>query len=98
MSTTCEQFVAYVLGGTSVRVSAKDLLHLDSGAVTTGADVDIDMYNPDGSFGESGIVSNDGDDWFADFVMPDIPGVYSFQIHALFNDASWYGEGLVQVR
>ena len=72
MTASCTQFSVQVPAGTVLRVAAMDVHHLLDGPVTSGANVIINRYNPDGSLGEIGQISHLDDDWWSLFTMPDI--------------------------
>jgi hypothetical protein len=91
-------FVEHCYAGQTVRVYARDLSDIDTGPVITGATVVIERYNPDGSLGESGSVSNTGDDWYTNFLMPDLPGTHVVKLSASSGGKTWKGKGFVIVR
>lgn len=59
--------------GSTIRVTAKDLTHSESGAVDTGATGTIKLYDADGLLVDSQTPTNggSGDDWHVDFTAPD---------------------------
>jgi hypothetical protein len=76
-----------VYAGETVRITAEDLTHADSGAVTSGATVTIDLYEPDGTLVSTNTAAAAGDDWFFDLDMPATPGQYRILIEATYNGA-----------
>lgn len=58
--------------GSTIRVTAKDLTHSDTGSVTTGATGTITLYDAAGVLVDTQTPSNggSGDDWHVDFVAP----------------------------
>jgi hypothetical protein len=89
-------FVEQCYVGDTVRVYAKQLTDIDDGPITSGAIVTIERFNPDGSFGETGIVSNDDNDWFANFLMPEaVPGTHTVRLEAGYNGNVWKGLGYI---
>jgi hypothetical protein len=86
--------------GETIRLSANDLTHTDSGAVTTGATVTISLYNPDESLNstQSGDNGGSGDDWYYDFTAPATPGEYQFKITAEKSGATAKGKDSIRVK
>jgi hypothetical protein len=84
----------------TIRITAKDLTHSDSGSVTSGATVTIAVYNPDGSLYQTQTVMNPGanDDWWADFAAPSSAGQYTVKLTAVKSGATWKSTGVINVR
>lgn len=85
--------------GETLRLTAADLTHSDSGAVTSGATVTITILNPDGTQFATSSADNGGvgDDWFHDFTGPTTPGVYAVQFVAAKTGATAKARGTVRV-
>lgn len=85
--------------GETVRLTAKDLTHADSGSVTTGATVTVSLYNPDGTLNTTQIAATggSGDDWFADLAAPATLGEYAVKITAVKDGATWKGKNSIRV-
>lgn len=98
MTASCTQFSVQVPAGTVLRVAAMDVHHLLDGPVTSGANVIINRYNPDGSLGEIGQISHLDDDWWSLFTMPDIQGLHEFKLEVQYNNGEWHGVGYCEVR
>jgi hypothetical protein len=96
--TTAIDFIEDCFTGATVRVYAKDLCDIDTGPVTTGATVTIDRYNPDGSLGEVGTIQHSGDDWYANFLVPDLLGTHTIKLTADYQTKVWKGLGYLIVR
>ena len=82
-------FTAYV--SETLRVKAKDLTHSDSGAVTTGATVTVDVYDAANVMisTASTTVVGSGDDWWIDITAPATVGTYSVRVTAVKSGATW---------
>jgi hypothetical protein len=75
--------------GETVRITAKDLTHADTGSVTVGADVTISMYDVEGEIiGIENIGVAEGDDWYFDLTMPDDPGQVTVKVVATVDGAT----------
>lgn len=85
------------VGGT-VRIKARDLTHLDSGPVTTGATVTIVITNPDGSQLSSDVATNVNDDWSIDKTMPSVIGLYEVKATAVKSGATAKRKGFIRVK
>lgn len=88
-----------VYPGETIRITAADLTHVDSGPVTTGAMVTIAVYDADGVI--SGDVVNGsvtGDDWSADVAAPATAGEYTVKITATKSGATWKGKEPLSVK
>lgn len=96
--TTALDFLEECYAGATVRVYAKDLCDIDTGPVTAGATVTIERYNPDGTLGEAGAVSHTGDDWYANFLLPNTPGTHTVKLSASYQAKVWKGKGYIIVR
>lgn len=91
-------FVESCYVGQTIRVTAKDLTDIDDGPITVGANVVIERYDPDGTLGDTGAISNNGADWFANFLIPDDPGTHVIRLQASNLGKTWRGKGFVIVR
>lgn len=81
-----------VLAGETVRITARDLTHSDSGSVTTGATVTIGIYDADDDIvgtTATGATGGSGDDWFADMTAPSNAGEYTIKATAVKTGATW---------
>jgi hypothetical protein len=96
--TTTIDFVEDCYTGETVRVYAKDLYDIDSGPVTSGAVVTIDRYNPDGTLGEVGTINHSDDDWYANFLIPDVTGTHTVKLTASYSGNVWKGVGYIIAR
>ena len=86
--------------GETIRITAKDLIHSDTGPVTAGAVVTITIFNPDGSQFATATADNGGagDDWHHDFAGPSVPGEYPFTITATKTGATAKAKDAIRVR
>jgi hypothetical protein len=81
-----------VLAGETVRITARDLTHSDSGSVTTGATVTVGIYDSaDTIVGSTatGATGGSGDDWYADITAPSNAGEYTVKVTAVKTGATW---------
>lgn len=62
----------------TIRVWARDLTNLDTGPVTEGATMTVQVCTPFGTVVSTGTgqVSGATDDWYCDITMPDDAGMY----------------------
>jgi hypothetical protein len=85
--------------GETVRITAKDLTHADSGAVTSGATVTISMYDADGDIiGIPNTATNADDDWYFDLTMPATPGQVLVKVVATKSGATAKDEVVLTVK
>lgn len=73
----------YVQPGDTVRIYARDVTNLDTGAVTSGltGTVQLVNHNTEANVGTpSTITLHSGDDWYVDMTMPLDAGVYRAEI------------------
>lgn len=82
-------FTAYV--NETLRVTAQDLTHSDTGAVTTGATVTVAVYNAAGVLQStaSTTTAGSGDDWWIDITAPATAGTYEIRVTAVKSGATW---------
>jgi len=83
-------FTAYV--NETLRVTAQDLFHSDSGAVTSGATVTVAVYDAAGVLQSTASITTPptpGDDWWIDITAPATAGVYSIRVTAVKSGATW---------
>ena len=73
-----------------MRLGANDLTHADSGPVTAGATVTIELYDATGALVASHPGSNGGagDHWWYDVAAPATPGMYEVRITATVAGAT----------
>jgi hypothetical protein len=85
--------------GETMRLSARNLTHADSGSVTSGATVTIAIYAADGALSSTNEASTggSGDDWYVDVAAPATPGTYTVRITATKDGAVWKGKGAIRV-
>lgn len=89
-----------VYAGETVRITAKDLTHSDSGSVTTGATVTIQLFDSAGVQSGSdatGATGGTGDDWFSDVAAPSTAGEYEVKVTAVKSGATWKGKEPLRV-
>lgn len=91
-----------VYAGETVRVTARDLTHSDSGPVLSGATVTVALYDPDGTLVQSQNTSTagSGDDWWLDFTAPTptADAQYVFKATAVKSGATWKGKEPLTVK
>lgn len=88
-----------VYPGETVRITAADLTHSDSGPVTTGATVTIALYDADGTIsGEAVSGAVTGADWSADVTAPATVGEYTVKVTATKSGATWKGKEPLSVK
>jgi hypothetical protein len=76
--------------GSTVRITAADLTHSDTGAVISGATVTVALYEADGStLLDSDTATADGNDWSYDLPSPDDPGIYVVKVTADVGGVVW---------
>lgn len=85
--------------GETMRLTARNLTHSDTGSVTAGASVTISLYNPDGTLNTSGTAATSGvgDDWYVDMVAPTTPGEYQVRVTAVVSGAIWKARASIRV-
>jgi hypothetical protein len=85
--------------GETMRLTARNLTHSDTGPVTAGATVTIALYNPDGTLNTSSTASTggSGDDWYVDVAAPLTPGEYAVKVTASVASATWKARGSIRV-
>ncbi len=89
----------YPYAATTRRIRLRDLTHLVSGAVTSGAIVSFSILNQAGATvvgPTSGLA--DGDDWYADLTMPATAGTYHLHATATAGGATntWHDTIIVK--
>ncbi len=79
----------YLYAATTRRIRLKDLAHLTTGAVTSGATVSFSILDQTGAtvVGPTSGVA-DGDDWYADLAMPATAGTYHLHATATAGGAT----------
>lgn len=75
--------------GETVRVTARDLTHLDSGPVLSGATVTIAVYDRTDTQVSTATGTASGDDWYADVAAPATAGEYTIKVTAVKSGATW---------
>ncbi len=84
--------------GETVRITAQDLNHASEGPVTTGATVNVSLYDPAGVLLSSNGAIADGDDWYVDIEAPATPGQYLARVEAIKSGAVFKDKLYVTVR
>lgn len=88
--------------GETIRCTARDLTHSDSGSVTSGATGTMKLYDAGGAEVASGSVSNggSGDDWFADLTAPtvSVDTEYTVKADVAKTGAVWRATEPITVR
>lgn len=81
----------FVQPGDTVRIYARDVTNLDTGAVTSGLTGTVQLVNhtTEANVGAaSPITLHSGDDWYVDVTMPVASGVYRAEIALAQGGAS----------
>lgn len=88
-----------VYSGETVRVTAADLTHSDSGSVTSGATVTVQLFDGDDvQVGTDYAATAAGDDWYADLTAPTDAGEYTVKVTAVKSGATWKGKEPILVK
>lgn len=89
-----------VYAGETVRVTAKDLTHSDSGPVLAGATVTVALFDESDVqvSTQSTTTAGSGDDWWIDFDAPATPGEYQVKASAVKSGATWKGREPLAVK
>lgn len=87
-----------VYAGETVRITAADLTHSDSGSVTSGATVTVQVFDAAGvQVGTDATATASGDDWSADIAAPATAGEYEIKATAVKSGATWKGKEPLRV-
>ena len=68
--------------GSTVRITAADLTHSDTGPVTTGATVTITLYDANDDIVSTNEAEVTGNDWSYDLASPLTAGIYTVKVEA----------------
>lgn len=72
----------------TIRVTARDVTHQTTGAVTSGLTGNVKLYDASNDLlGTYGIVSNSDDDWYVDITAPATLGLYRLEMVLIVGTA-----------